>query len=74
VRREVRTALELALVAMAPNAMVERLAMATGFLIGLRELPLDTEALRVRATEAVTRGEQCLEEWRRWEANRKVTA
>ena len=72
--REVSTALELAMVGMAPNAMIERLGSAAGLLMALTELPLDTEALRIWAKETVTRAELCLEDWRRWEASRKVTA
>jgi hypothetical protein len=72
--REISTATELALVAMAPSSIVEPLALASGLLAALTELPLDTEALRVRAQDAVDRAERSLAEWQRWEQHRKVTA
>ena len=38
--RDVKTALELGIVAMAPTEVVENLALAAGFLSALEELPL----------------------------------
>jgi hypothetical protein len=40
-RRETRTALELAVVAPAPTALVDRLAWAAGLLEAIAELPAD---------------------------------
>ena len=72
--REVSTALELALVRLAPNALIEQLASVAGLLSALQELPLDTDSLRVWATEASERGERSLAEWKAWEERRRVTA
>jgi hypothetical protein len=72
--REVSTAVELALVRLAPNPLVEELAAVAGLLGALQELPLDTEALRIWATRAIERATQGLERWRAWEEQHRVTA
>ncbi len=72
--REVSTALELSLVRMAPKSLIEQLASATGLLIALEGLPLDTDALRVWAGQAVARAERALSEWKVWEDQHRVTA
>jgi hypothetical protein len=72
--RETSTALELALVRMAPNALIEKLASAAGLLAALQELPLDTEALKIWATQTCERAERDLAEWNAWEEARRVTA
>lgn len=72
--REVATALELALVRMAPNPLIEQLASVTGLLTALQELPLDTESLRIWADQALARAERAREEWNSWEEQRRVTA
>lgn len=72
--REVSTALELSLVRMAPNPLIEQLSSAAGLLTALEELPLDTEALRVWADEAVTRAARGLDEWKSWQEKHRVTA
>ena len=74
VQRQVATALELALVAFAPRPLVESLATAAGLLGALRELPLDTEPLRVWAAEAIERAEAGLRAWSAWESERKASA
>jgi hypothetical protein len=73
-QREVATALELALVALAPGPVVEALASSAGLLGALVELPLDSEPMRVWATETVARAEKSLRSWHAWEAERKATA
>ena len=72
--REVATALELALVALAPPPIIESLACAAGLLTALCELPLDSEALRVWASQAVGRAQQGLERWESWEPERVAKA
>jgi hypothetical protein len=72
--REVSTALELALVRMAPNPLIEQLASVTGLLTALQELPLDTESLRMWGDQAGERAERALAEWNAWEEQRRVTA
>jgi len=72
--REVSSALERSLVRMASAALIEQLASATGLLTALVELPLDTEALRVWAGQAIARAERALAEWKMWEEKHRVTA
>jgi hypothetical protein len=72
--REVSTALELALVRMAPNPLIEQLASTAGLLTALEELPLDTESLKVWANQAVERSVRALAEWSSWEERHRVTA
>jgi hypothetical protein len=72
--REVSTALELALVALAPSTIVESLANAAGLLGALVELPLENEALALWANDAVGRAEQTLAAWQTWQADRRATA
>ena len=72
--REISSAVELALVRMAPNPLIEELAAVAGLLGALQELPLDTEALRVWASQAIARAAQSMERWRAWEERHRVTA
>ena len=73
-KREVGTALELAIVAPAPSQIIEELATTTGLLSALEELPLDTELLRIKASESVVRAERGLADWHAWLEKRKATA
>ena len=72
--RELSTGLELALVGKAPPALVEQLACATGLIVALAELPLDTDALRCWATDGVGRAERALEVWRAWADEKRAVA
>jgi hypothetical protein len=72
--REVATALELALAALAPNSIIEPLASAAGLLTALQELPLESETLVVWARQAIERAERSLAAWQDWESERKVMA
>ena len=65
-RRESRTALELAVVAMAPSELVDRLAAAAGLLEALVELPTDSAPVIALVPKLVTRTQRALEDWRRW--------
>jgi hypothetical protein len=65
-RRESRTALELAVVAMAPSELVDRLAAAAGLLEALVELPTDSAPVIALVPKLVTRTRSALEDWRRW--------
>jgi hypothetical protein len=65
-RRETRTALELAIVAQAPSDLVNRLAMATGLLEALGELPADAAQVVALAPEVSSRSRQSLEAWQGW--------
>ena len=65
-RRESRTALELAVVAMAPSELVDRLAATAGLLEALVELPTDSAPVIALVPKLVTRTRRALEDWRRW--------
>jgi hypothetical protein len=65
-RRDVRTALELAVVALAPSDLVERLATAAGLLEALAELPPDSAPAIALVPELVTRSRSTLDDWLKW--------
>ena len=65
-RRESRTALELAVVAMAPSELVDRLATAAGMLEALQELPTDSAPVIAIVPRAVTHTRGALDDWRKW--------
>jgi hypothetical protein len=72
--REVKTALELAIVALAPSELIDRLACASGLLEALAELPVDSPpalALAPRVIEQATRG---LRDWQDWEKKHEPKA
>src|SRR5207237_460020 len=62
--RELSTALELALVRMAPNPLIEELASASGLVTALQELPLDSAPLiEVRQAYDVLRDPASRRQW-----------
>src|SRR5207247_5219691 len=65
-RREARTALELAVVALAPWEVIERLATAAGLLEALSELPSDSPPARTLLPRAATLAKTALEAWHKW--------
>jgi len=65
-RRESRTALELAVVAMAPSDLVDRLAVAAGLLEALVELPTDSAPVIALVPKLVSRTRRALEDWQKW--------
>jgi hypothetical protein len=65
-RRDVRSALELAIVALAPAALVERLGTAAGLLEALAGLPSDAPPVAVLAQQTVERTRSAIEEWGKW--------
>jgi hypothetical protein len=65
-RRESRTALELAVVAMAPSELVDRLATSTGLLEALAELPTNSAPVIALVPRLVTRTRRALEDWQKW--------
>lgn len=66
-RRETRTALELAVVALAPAEIMDRLAVAAGFLEALSELPTDTVPVVALVPGVVARTKEGLDRWRTWQ-------
>jgi len=66
-RREVKTALELAVASMSPTALVDRLAVAAGLLEALAEFPSDAAPVVATAPRAVAIADEALLAWRAWE-------
>ena len=66
-RREVRTALELSLVALAPAQLVDRLATSAGMLEALSELPTDSAPLVAIVPDLITRTRSGLDDWHKWQ-------
>jgi hypothetical protein len=66
-RREVKTALELAIVALAPVSLVDRLASAAGLLEAAGEMPSDLAPLTGLVTRAVSAAGSALDDWRKWQ-------
>src|ERR1700737_4149548 len=67
-RRETRTALELAVVALAPSELMDRLAKAAGLLEALAELPTDTAPGGALAPGLVTSTKSALDDWHTWQS------
>lgn len=74
--RDVKTALELAIVALCPSELVDRLAMAAGLLDAIAELPLDSPAVAALVPGLETRARTALDDWNRWREGhlRKISA
>jgi len=64
--REVKTGLELAIVALAPSNIVEGLASAAGLLDAVVELPLDSPALAALVPGLDARARTALKTWAAW--------
>ena len=73
-RRESRTALELAIVELAPTDMIERLALVTGLLEALAELPADSAPAIALGPSTSERARIALKLWRDWSITRKKLA
>jgi hypothetical protein len=65
-RRDTRTALELAVVALAPLQLVDHLAAAAGLLEALSELPEDSLPALATIPRATARARAALDEWQLW--------
>jgi hypothetical protein len=66
-RRGTRTALELAVVGMAPTELLERLAAAAGLLEAVSELPLESAPVVALIPKLAKRSRSVLEEWNKWQ-------
>ncbi len=66
-RRETRTALELAVVALAPSELVDRLAAAAGLLEALVELPTDSAPVVALVPRVESRAKSALDDWNKWQ-------
>jgi len=67
-RREVRTALELAVVTLAPTELVDRLAAAAGLLEADGELPTDSAPVIALVPSVEIRTKRALDDWQKWQA------
>jgi hypothetical protein len=64
--REVKTALELAIAALAPSDLVDRLAIGAGLLDAITDMALDEAAALPLVTRTVERATQALAAWHQW--------
>ena len=64
--RDVKTALELAIVGLCPSDLVERLAMSAGMLEAIAGLPLESPAVGALVPGVAARGQKALEDWNAW--------
>lgn len=65
-RRETRTALELAVVALAPASVIDSLAVVAGLLEALAELPAGSPPVVALLPEVSKRGRSALAVWTAW--------
>lgn len=65
--REAKTALEIAIVTLAPSELVERLALVAGLLEALAEIPAGSPPTATLMPKTVQRAQRVLAEWRKWE-------
>jgi hypothetical protein len=68
-RRETRTALELAIVSLAPSGLIDRLASVAGLLEALGELPPSSAPVLALSARLAKRSHGALEEWQKWQAH-----
>lgn len=65
-RRDTRTALELAIVALAPSELVDRLATVAGLLEALVGLPADSAPVVALVPTVRIRARSALDDWNNW--------
>jgi hypothetical protein len=58
----------LAIIALAPMELVDRLAAVAGLLEAVDELPSDAPPMLVLVPRLVVRAQAALEEWAQWQA------
>jgi hypothetical protein len=73
-RREARTALELALVELAPTDLTDRLAVVSGLFEALAELPPDSPPVIALGPGTADRARVALAMWREWSSQRRKFA
>jgi hypothetical protein len=66
-RRETRTALELAIVALAPSDLIDSLAVSAGLLEALVGLPTDSAPVVALVPAVAKRAKGALESWSKWQ-------
>jgi hypothetical protein len=67
-RREVRTALELAIAALAPTPLVDELATSAGLLEALAQFPHDASPVVANSARVTQASERALEKWQQWQS------
>ena len=67
-RREVKTALELSVAALAHSDVMDGLATAAGLLEALNEFPRSSAPVLATLPRAIELAESSLEAWREWQA------
>lgn len=67
-RRDARTVLELAVVALAPWDIINRLASAAGLLEAFGELPADSAPAIALAPKILAASKTALRDWQDWRA------
>lgn len=65
--RETKTALEIAIVALAPTDLVEKLALMAGMLDALAELPSESAPAVALTPPTLERARRVLADWQKWE-------
>ena len=73
-RREARTALELAVVALAPSALIYRLAQVAGLLEAIVELPPNRPPVVALVPRLSKRAHSALADWNVWQAEHLAKA
>ena len=73
-RRETQTALELAILELAPNDLIDNLAVVTGLLEALVTLPPDSAPALTLGPATVDRARVALAAWHAWIGGRKKRA
>ena len=73
-RREARTALELAVVGMAPSDLIDRLAAVAGLLEALVALPLNITPVIALMPKVSKRAHAALADWNVWQAKHLAKA
>jgi hypothetical protein len=67
-RRDIKTALELAIALLAPTELVDELARAAGLLEALTHFPSDAAPVIANTPRAFELAKDALAEWKKWEA------
>lgn len=70
----IATCVELAIVDLAPNDLIDRLALVTGLLESLAEFPADSAPAIALGPPTADRAHVALEAWRGWSSTRKKLA
>ena len=72
--RNVKTSLELAIVARAPSDLLNRLGRVAGLLDALSQLPIDEGPAQALTAGLITDGVAAVAAWNKWHRSRSPTA